>query len=102
MCVCGAGGSSGPLLQLREPATQFRVLRFQLGDSFSETLLLVHDGHTLTKTHGRRNLNGLTVTDVQRHELVSEDRIASTFTTELTRLQRKILRLLGIPKAYTS
>ena len=26
--------------------------------------------------------------DVQRHELVSEDRIASTFTTELTRLQR--------------
>ena len=40
--------------------------------------------------------------DVQRHELVSEGRIASIFMTDLTRLQRKILRLLGMPKAYTS
>jgi hypothetical protein len=39
--------------------------------------------------------------DVQRHELVSEDPTAVVFMTELTGLQRKILRLLGMPKAYS-
>jgi transposase len=38
--------------------------------------------------------------DVQRHELVSEGQIAVLFMTDLTRLQRRILRLLGMPKAY--
>jgi transposase len=40
--------------------------------------------------------------DVQRHDLVSEGPTAVVFQTDLTRLQRKILRLLGMPKAYTS
>jgi transposase len=40
--------------------------------------------------------------DMQRHELAAKDHSAIIFTTELTRLQRKILRLLGIPKAYGS
>jgi transposase len=40
--------------------------------------------------------------DVQRHELVSEGQIAIVFLTDLTRLQRRVLRLLSMPKAYTS
>jgi hypothetical protein len=38
--------------------------------------------------------------DVQRHELTEGRRAAVVFTTNLTRLQRKILRLLGMPRAY--
>jgi transposase len=40
--------------------------------------------------------------EVQRHELVTGKGAVEVFTTELTRLQRKILRLLGIPKAYSN
>jgi len=39
--------------------------------------------------------------DVQRHELATEGRTAVVFLTDLTGLQRKILRLLGIPRAYS-
>ena len=38
--------------------------------------------------------------DVQRHSLRSGKRPAEVFSTELTRLQRRILRLLGMPKTY--
>jgi transposase len=38
--------------------------------------------------------------DVQRHELSAGRRPAVVFTTKLSRLQRKILRLLGIAKIY--
>ncbi len=38
--------------------------------------------------------------DVQRHSLKAGKRPPEIFSTELTRLQRKILWLLGIPKAY--
>jgi hypothetical protein len=38
--------------------------------------------------------------DVQRHTLTGTGRSPLRFTTELTRLQRRILRLLGMPKAY--
>ena len=38
--------------------------------------------------------------DVQRHELSAGKRPAVVFTTKLNRLQRKILRLLGMAKAY--
>jgi transposase len=38
--------------------------------------------------------------DVQRHVLRSGKRPPEVFSTELTRLQRRILRLLGMPKAY--
>jgi hypothetical protein len=38
--------------------------------------------------------------EVQRHELSTGTRPPVVFSTELTRLQRKVLRLLGMPKAY--
>jgi transposase len=38
--------------------------------------------------------------DVQRHELSAGRRPAVVFTTKLNRLQRRILRLLGMPRAY--
>ncbi len=38
--------------------------------------------------------------DVQRHELSTEARPVAVFRTELTRLQRTILRLLGMSKTY--
>jgi hypothetical protein len=38
--------------------------------------------------------------EVQRHELSTGDRRPVVFNTELTRLQRKVLRLLAMPKAY--
>jgi transposase len=38
--------------------------------------------------------------DIQRHTLTSPARAPVVFTTELTRLQRKVLRLLGMPDAY--
>jgi transposase len=38
--------------------------------------------------------------DVQRHTLQAGKRPGEVFTTELSRLQRRVIRLLGIPKAY--
>jgi transposase len=38
--------------------------------------------------------------DVQRHELSAGRRPAVVFNTKLNRLQRRILRLLGMPRAY--
>jgi hypothetical protein len=38
--------------------------------------------------------------DVQRHTLTSAAGPPVVFTTELTRLQRKVLRLLGMSDAY--
>jgi hypothetical protein len=38
--------------------------------------------------------------DVQHHCLRSGTRSPEVFSTELTRLQKRILRLLGIPQAY--
>ncbi|MBV8487019.1 MAG: IS1634 family transposase [Planctomycetaceae bacterium] len=38
--------------------------------------------------------------DVQRHTLRSAKRPPEVFSTELTRLQRKVLRLLGMPRVY--
>jgi len=38
--------------------------------------------------------------DIQRHTLTSPVDPPVVFTTELTRLQRKVLRLLGMPDAY--
>jgi transposase len=39
--------------------------------------------------------------DVQRHMLAVGTRPPEVFSTELTRLQKRIIRLLGIPKAYS-
>jgi hypothetical protein len=38
--------------------------------------------------------------EVQCHELRGADQPPVNFTTELTPLQRKVPRLLGMPKAY--
>jgi hypothetical protein len=38
--------------------------------------------------------------DVQRHELSADRRSAVVFTTKLSRLQRRILRLLNMRGAY--
>ncbi len=38
--------------------------------------------------------------NAQRHSLRSGTRAPEVFNTKLTRLQRRILKLLGIPKAY--
>ena len=38
--------------------------------------------------------------EVQRHELSAGNRRPVVFSTELTRLQRKVLRLLAMVKAY--
>jgi hypothetical protein len=38
--------------------------------------------------------------DVQRHTLVAGNEPPVEFTTELTRLQRRILRLLGMTNAF--
>jgi hypothetical protein len=37
--------------------------------------------------------------DMHRHELTEGRHPAGVFTTELTRLQQRALRLLGMPKA---
>ena len=39
--------------------------------------------------------------DVQRHELRTGRGPAEVFTTDLTRLQRQVFRLLGMPQAYS-
>jgi hypothetical protein len=38
--------------------------------------------------------------NVQRHTLCSAKRPPEVFSTELTRLQRNVLRLLGMPRVY--
>jgi hypothetical protein len=38
--------------------------------------------------------------EVQHHELMAADQPPVSFTTELTPLQRRVLRLLGMSKAY--
>jgi len=38
--------------------------------------------------------------EVQRHELIEGDQPPVGFTTDLTQLQRRVLRLLGMSKAY--
>ena len=39
--------------------------------------------------------------DVQRHELKAKDQPVVVFNTELTRLRRQVLRLLGTPGAHS-
>jgi hypothetical protein len=39
--------------------------------------------------------------DVQRHELRTGRGRVEVFTADLTRLQRQVLRLLGMPGAYS-
>jgi transposase len=76
-----------------------RELRGAMAREGVESLPLYPEGRACRRPTARRVID--LFEDVQRHELVTEDQTAVVFMTDLTRLQRKILRLLGRPKAYS-
>jgi transposase len=76
-----------------------RELRRAMGREGVESLPLYPEGRACRRPTSRRVID--LFEDVQRHELAERGHTAVVFSTELTRLQRKILRLLGMPKAYS-
>ena len=76
-----------------------RELRRAMGRDGVESLPLYPEGRACSRPTARRVID--LFEDVQRHELTEGRRAAVVFTTNLTRLQRRILRLLGMPKAYS-
>jgi transposase len=76
-----------------------RELRRAMEREGVESLPLYPEGRACRRPTARRVID--LFEDVQRHELTERGKTAVVFTTELTRLQRKILRLLGMPKAYS-
>jgi transposase len=75
-----------------------RELRRAMEREGVESLALYPEGRACRHPTARRVID--LFEDVQRHELTEGERPAVVFTTELTRLQRKVLRLLGIPRVY--
>jgi transposase len=75
-----------------------RELRRAMAREGVESLPLYPEHRACRRPTARRVID--LFEDVQRHELVTSRAPAVFFTTDLTRLQRKILRLLGMPKAY--
>jgi transposase len=75
-----------------------RELRRAMEGAGIESLPLYPEGRACRRPTARRVID--VFEDVQRHELTEGERPAVVFTTELTRLQRKILRLLGMPRVY--
>jgi transposase len=76
-----------------------RELRRAMGRDGVESLPLYPEGRACSRPTARRVID--LFEDVQRHELTEGRCEAVVFTTNLTRLQRKILRLMGMPKAYS-
>jgi transposase len=76
-----------------------RELRGAMAREGVESLPLYPEGRACRRPTARRVID--LFEDVQRHELTTEGRTAVVFLTDLTGLQRKILRLLGMPKAYS-
>ena len=76
-----------------------RELRRAMTREGVESLPLYPEGRACRRPTARRVIDQFE--DVQRHELATEGRTAVVFLTDLTGLQRKILRLLGIPRAYS-
>lgn len=76
-----------------------RELRRAMERAGVESLPLYPEGHACRRPTARRVID--LFEDIQRHELTEGTRSAATFSTELTRLQRMVLRLLGMPKAYS-
>jgi transposase len=76
-----------------------RELRRAMAREGVESLPLYPEGRACRRPTARRVID--LFEDVQRHELATEGRTAVVFLTDLTVLQRKILRLLGIPRAYS-
>jgi transposase len=75
-----------------------RELRRAMEGAGIESLPLYPEGRACRRPTARRVID--VFEDVQRHELTEGDRPAVGFTTELSRLQRRVLRLLGMPRAY--
>ena len=76
-----------------------RELRRAMEREEVESLPLYPEARACRRPTARRVID--LFEDVQRHELATEGRTDIVFMTELTGLQRKILRLLGLPKAYS-
>jgi transposase len=76
-----------------------RELRRAMEQAGVESLPLYPEGRACRRPTARRVID--LFEDVQRHELKAKGQHTVVFTTELTRLQRKVLRLLGMPGAYS-
>jgi transposase len=76
-----------------------RELRRAMAREGVESLPLYPEGRACRRPTARRVIE--LFEDLRRHELATEGRTAVVFLTDLTGLQRKILRLLGMPKAYS-
>jgi transposase len=75
-----------------------RELRLAMEQKGIESLPLYPEGRACRRPTARKVID--LYEEVQRHSLQSGRRPPEVFITELTRLQRSILRLLGMPKAY--
>ncbi len=75
-----------------------RELRRAMACSEQESLPLYPEGRACRRPTARRVID--LFEEVQRHELTGGDQAPVSFTTELTPLQREVLRLLGMSKAY--
>jgi transposase len=75
-----------------------RELRRAMEGAGVESLPLYPEGRACRRPTARRVID--VFEDVHKHELTEGRSPVVVFTTELTRLQRKILKLLGIPRAY--
>lgn len=75
-----------------------RELRRAMARSDLESLPLYPEGRACRRPTARRVID--VFEEVQRHELSAEGQPPVSFTTDLTPLQRQVLRLLGMPKAY--
>ena len=75
-----------------------RELRRAMESERIESLPLYPEGRACRRPTARKVID--LFEEVQRHELSAGRRPAVVFTTKLSRLQRRILRLLGMPRAY--
>jgi len=75
-----------------------RELRRAMEREGIESLPLYPEGRACRRPTARKVID--LFEDVQRHELSAVRRPAVVFTTKLSRLQRRILRLLNMRKAY--
>jgi transposase len=75
-----------------------RELRRAMERQGIESLPLYPEGRACRRPTARKVID--LFEDVQRHELSEGQGPAVVFTTKLSRLQRRILRLLGMAKAY--
>lgn len=75
-----------------------RELRRAMEAAGIESLPLYPEGRACRRPTARRVID--VFEEMQRHELTEGKHSAVVFTTELTRLQQRVLRLLGMPKAY--